>query len=191
MSTTVSSSAAASATAGGSCGATLYDIPIKDAACALSYSKNHTSILAACCGDANVVSYYNGCGLYCLAIDQTIAELTECLYDEGAASPDVFCNGNTTDTATATADGRLAATASASVVVTAGSSSSTGSSDDDDNDNDSSSTSGSDATSTDKSSATNSDNAAPGFHPQSSVSTLGLAISALLFSATAIGAFQL
>ncbi|KAH7161585.1 hypothetical protein EDB81DRAFT_879904 [Dactylonectria macrodidyma] len=189
MSTTVSSSAAASAT-GGSCGATLYDIPIKDAACALSYSKNHTSILAACCGDANVVSYYNGCGLYCLAIDQTVAELTECLYNEGAANPDVFCNGNTTDTATATADGRLAATASASVVVTAGSSSSTGSSDDDDDD-DSSSTSGSDATSTDKSSATNSDSAAPGFHPQSSVSTLGLAISALLFSATAIGAFQL
>ncbi|KAF7539474.1 hypothetical protein G7Z17_g12416 [Cylindrodendrum hubeiense] len=191
MSTTVSS-AAASATVG-SCGSTLYDIPIKDAVCALPYSKNHTEILASCCGDADVVSYYNNCGLYCIALDQTVAELTACLLKEGAANQDVFCSGNTTDTATATAgSGKLAATASATVVVS-GSESSSSSNDDDDKDSDSSdSSSDSDATSTSKSSATNSDNAAPGvIRPQSSVSTLGLAIGALLFSATAIGAFQL
>ncbi|KAL6404592.1 hypothetical protein AUP68_11414 [Ilyonectria robusta] len=88
MSTTVSS-ASASASAG-SCGATLYDIPIKDAVCAMPYSKNHTSIMAACCNDADVVSYYNNCGLYCLALDQTIAELTNyklCPRGLGLVSP--------------------------------------------------------------------------------------------------------
>lgn len=184
MSTTVSS-ASASASAG-SCGATLYDIPIKDAVCAMPYSKNHTSIMAACCNDADVVSYYNNCGLYCLALDQTIAELTKCLYKEGAADSAVFCSGNTTDTATATADGKLAATASATVVVAGGSTESSKS-----DSTDKSSESDASSTSSSSSSSTNSDSAAPGVRPQSGVSTLGLAIGALLFSATAIGAFQL
>ncbi|KPM44993.1 hypothetical protein AK830_g1516 [Neonectria ditissima] len=188
MSTTTTASASAT---NGACGSTLYDTPVHDAVCALPYSANHTDIMAACCGDANVVSYYNDCGLYCLAIDQTVAELTACLLKEGAGDADVFCRGNTTDTATATKDGKLAATASASVVVTAGASS--GSDDDDDDDSDSTKTdaSGTDATSTSSSTSTASDNAAPGVHPQPFVSTLGLAIGALLFSATAIGAFQI
>ncbi|KAH7013265.1 hypothetical protein EDB80DRAFT_762019 [Ilyonectria destructans] len=185
MSTTVSSASASASV--GSCGATLYDIPIKDAVCAMPYSKNHTSIMAACCNDADVVSYYNNCGLYCLALDQTIAELTKCLYKEGAADSAVFCSGNTTDTATATADGKLAATASATVVVSGGSTESSKSDSSDSTDK----SSDSDATSTSKSSSTNSDSAAPGVRPQSGVNTLGLAIGALLFSATAIGAFQL
>ncbi|KAK7403742.1 hypothetical protein QQX98_010481 [Neonectria punicea] len=185
MSTTTTASAAAT---NGACGSTLYDTPVHDAVCALPFSSNNTKIMAACCGDANVVSYYDDCGLYCLAIDQTVAELTECLLKEGAGDANVFCRGNTTDTATATKDGKLAATASASVVVTAGSSS-----DDDDDDSDATQTddSDSDSTSTSTSSSTASDNAAPGVHPQPFVSTLGLALGALLFSATAIGAFQI
>lgn len=79
MSTTVSS-AAASAT----CGSTLYNIPVDDAACAMPYSGNYTDIMEACCKSAAVISYYDNCGIYCLAIDQSISDLTDCMYKNGA-----------------------------------------------------------------------------------------------------------
>ncbi|KAI1759300.1 hypothetical protein GGR53DRAFT_152438 [Hypoxylon sp. FL1150] len=168
MSATSSLSAAAATTT--SCGATTYNIPTKDAACALPAGGNHTAVLSACCGDTDVVSYYDGCGLYCLAAGQTVADLTQCLFAHGAAYADVFCNtqGNATATATGAA---LPTSAGASVVATG--------------------TSGS-ATSSSTSDATDSPGAAAGLRPElGSVSTLGLTIGALLFSATAFGAFQL
>ncbi|KAI1485563.1 hypothetical protein F5X96DRAFT_659446 [Biscogniauxia mediterranea] len=171
---TTTTAASASATATG-CG-NLYDIPAHDASCAMAYGGNHTDIMAQCCGSADVVSYYDGCGLYCLAVDQTVGDLTDCLYARGAAYQDVFCYGNTTATATAT-DATLPASASASVVSTAGSSSST-----------------SGASSSDGAAATGTDSpgsAAAGLRPDYGVVKVGVAIGALLVSATAFGAFQI
>ncbi|KAI1630623.1 hypothetical protein F4809DRAFT_636062 [Biscogniauxia mediterranea] len=169
---TSTTAASASATATG-CG-NLYDIPAHDASCAMAYGGNHTDIMAQCCGAADVVSYYDGCGLYCLAVGQTVGDLTDCLYARGAAYQDVFCYGNTTATATAS-DATLPASASASVVSTAGSSSSS-----------SSSASGA-ATGTDSPGS----GAAAGVRPDYGVMKVGVAIGALLVSATAFGAFQI
>ncbi|KAF7554622.1 hypothetical protein G7Z17_g2754 [Cylindrodendrum hubeiense] len=149
----------------------LYDTPVRDAACAMPYGGNHTKIMLACCNDADVVSYYNDCGLYCLAVDQTVTDLSDCLYGKGAPWGDVFCKGNSSATATATGKVKIPASASASVIST-------------------DSASNSEESKEAEASATSSKGAAPGFTPQSSVSTLGLTIVALLFSATMFGALQ-
>ncbi|KAI0181207.1 hypothetical protein GGR52DRAFT_23693 [Hypoxylon sp. FL1284] len=172
--TTSLSAPAASTTA--NCGANLYNIPVSDAACALPSGGNHTDVLGACCKSADVVSYYDDCGLYCLAAGQSVEDLTKCLFDHGAAYSDVFCNKNGTSTATAT-DAALPTSAGASVVVTHGGSSDPTNTAD-----------GGDSTA----SPSDTPGAAAGLRPElGSVSTLGLTIGALLFSATAFGAFQL
>ncbi|KAL2022595.1 hypothetical protein VTK56DRAFT_4939 [Thermocarpiscus australiensis] len=178
--TSTAVSASASATSTSCTGNLLYDIPVQDASCAMPYGGNHTDIMAKCCGSADVVSYYNNCGLYCLAQGQTVAELTACLFKEGAASNEVFCRGNTTASATGTVTS-LPATASASVVATGGSGTKT-----------SGGTSGTASATGSGASSTTSHNAAP----RSSVPSLGngltgLAIAALLISATAFGALNL
>ncbi|KAI1781303.1 hypothetical protein F4818DRAFT_34652 [Hypoxylon cercidicola] len=181
MSATSTLSAPA-ATTTSNCGATLYNIPVGDAACALAAGGNHTDVLSACCGSADVVSYYDGCGLYCLAAGQTVGDLTQCLFSHGAGWSDVFCNKDGNGTATAT-DAPLPTSAGASVVATHGGSGAAQTSDA----SSSSSSGGSASSATDSPAA-----AAPGLRPElGSISTLGLAIGALLFSATAIGAFQL
>ncbi|KAI4868796.1 hypothetical protein F4820DRAFT_88680 [Hypoxylon rubiginosum] len=175
MSTTTSLSAPAASTTS-QCGATLYNIPVDDAACAMPSGGNHTDVLSACCGDADVVSYYDGCGLYCLAAGQTVDDLTTCLFTHGAGWSDVFCNKNGTSTATAT-DAALPTSAGASVVASHGATHTSGESG---------------GSSSETSGATDSPAAAAGLRPEfGSVSTLGLTIGALLFSATAFGAFQL
>ncbi|KAI5855041.1 hypothetical protein GGS23DRAFT_590297 [Durotheca rogersii] len=162
------------------CGVRLFDTPVHDAVCAMPSSGNYTDVMAACCQNADVVSYYDGCGLYCLAAGQTVAELTACLFDRGAAYSDVFCRGEVNATATGAATGAvLPSDASASVVFTNGNTRPTGSSS---------------SSNTDDSSPDSSDSpaAAPVLRPDfAGVSTLGLTIGALLFSATAFGAFQL
>ncbi|KAI0138644.1 hypothetical protein F4776DRAFT_63516 [Hypoxylon sp. NC0597] len=170
-STTAVSSPSPTPTSG--CGAQLYNIPVQDPAVGIPSGGNHTDIMSACCGSADVISYYDDCGLYCLAIGQSVDDLIHCLYDHGAAYQDVFYRGNVSATATVT-DAPLPT--SASVVVTAGSSATTGGA------------SGSDSTA----SSTSSPGAAAGLRPElGSLSTLGLTIGAILFSATAFGAFQL
>ncbi|KAF3063558.1 hypothetical protein GL218_01370 [Daldinia childiae] len=157
------------------CGALLYVIPVQDAACALPATGNNTDILGACCGSADVVSYYDGCGLYCLAAGQTVGDLTKCLGNKGASPGNIFCNQNTTATATDTG-APLPTSASASIVVThSGGSEPTQSGDSDSSP-----------------SSTESPGAAAGLRPEyTTVSTLGFTIVALLFSATAFGALQL
>jgi hypothetical protein len=180
---TSTSAATASASAAlGACGGSslLYDIPTQDASCAMPFGGNHTDIMAKCCGSADVVSYYNNCGLYCLAQGQTVADLTACLFKEGAASNEVFCRGNTTASATGSATD-LPATASASVVATGGSGGAA-------------KTSGGGPSGTASGAATSSTsgNAAPGSSvPSFGNGLTGLAIGALLFSATAFGALGL
>lgn len=187
-----STSAAARPTATSACGASLYEIPVADAACAMPYGgdKNHTAVMGACCGDrADVVAYRGDCGIYCLALGQSVADLTSCLYDHGAAWGDVFCSGNTTATATAT-DGGLppaTATVSASVVVSAGAESSSGGGDGDGDSDGGDGDKTSDGDAPDGSEGA----AAPGLRPELGGAKAGLVIGALLFSATAFGALQL
>ncbi|WKT42368.1 hypothetical protein QSH57_007204 [Fusarium oxysporum f. sp. vasinfectum] len=90
----------------------LYDTPNQDNTCAMPFKDNHTEIMQKCCGDAKIVSYYNGCGLYCVALDQTIGELAKCLFSNGAPDADVFCSGSKKTTKTKDAD--VPATAQAS-----------------------------------------------------------------------------
>lgn len=167
MSSTTSS-LAATATA---C-ANLYDTPVQDAACAMPYSRDHVDQMQSCCKNADVVSYYNNCGLYCLAQGQSVADLTDCLFKKGAAYQDVFCRGNTTATATETGSVKPPATASASVV----------------SNRDASKTSkggnGRDA------SATSSGSAASGTKLQAQFTLWGLSVGSLLVSAFVVGALR-
>ncbi|KAI1501455.1 hypothetical protein F5X99DRAFT_382542 [Biscogniauxia marginata] len=176
---TVTSTATAVSATPTSCGGSLlYDIPARDASCAMPFGGNHTDIMSQCCKSTDVVSYYSDCGLYCLAVDQTIDDLTKCLYSNGAAYQDVFCNGAGNATATAT-DYTLPATASASVVSGADDN---GDDNDDNNDDDNDGSAAS---------STSSPDAAAGLRPDYGVTKVGLTIGALLISATAFGAFQL
>lgn len=169
--TGTSTSAAATATVA-SCGATLYDIPVQDASCAIAYGGNHTDIMRACCGSAAVVAYADNCGLYCLAEDKTVAELATCMEGQGAAYGDVFCRG--TGNATATATGADASLTSGASVVASGTGTATGSS----------TKSGSSATGTGSSSS-------GAVSRPAGLSLSGLGVGALLFSSVLLGAFQL
>ena len=100
MSTTTTGLTTTPTTCGG---ATVYDIPINDAACAATASKeNASSAFDKCCKAAPVEKYDNDCGLYCLALDQTIGDLVECLTSSGLNDGDVFCTQQNNRTATAT-----------------------------------------------------------------------------------------
>ncbi|CAH0057426.1 unnamed protein product [Clonostachys solani] len=103
----------------------LYDTPVSDAVCAMPFSNDNANLLKACCKSAPVVSYYDDCGLYCLASGQNVQELIDCLYGKNAAWGDVFCKGNENATATATDLSQLPSTASATIIGT-GSLSATG-----------------------------------------------------------------
>lgn len=111
MSNTISQTTNPSPT--GRCG-NLYDTPVRDAVCAMPYNESHIDYMSSCCRDADIVSYYDDCGLYCLAQGQSVEALSQCLYDEGAKWEDVFCRGDVE--ATATGDGQPLASSSARVV---------------------------------------------------------------------------
>ncbi|KAJ4309068.1 hypothetical protein N0V84_011722 [Fusarium piperis] len=172
MSTTVSSAAPTGTLA---C-RNLYDTPNKDATCGLSYSDKHIDIMKECCGDAQIVSYFDNCGLYCVALGQTTGELQKCMWDNGAAWEAPFCS-NTTGTSLTT-DPKIPATARATVI-------SNDDKDDDDKDSDSTSTRSSSGAA-----STSTDNAAPNMTPPS-INKMGLAIGALLLSSLTLGAFQI
>lgn len=123
-----SSLGSAKPTTSSACGTTLYDIPVQDAACAMPYGGNHTTLMLGCCkGDADVVSYADDCGLYCRASGQSVDDLTACLYGAGAAWEDVFCRGNGTATATGASGADATALPSGASVVTSDSSKKTSS----------------------------------------------------------------
>lgn len=168
VSTTTGTSGSPSAT--NTCGSpSLYDIPFNDTACAVPSGGNHTDVMTTCCKSADVVSYNDDCGLYCLAIDQTVTDITDCLYKNGVAWADAFCNGEGNDTATAT--GNSAPTATGASVVSGSSASKTGSSS-----SSSSSTGGSDSSAA---------------APVRGVSAMGVTISGLLLSSVMFGVLQL
>ncbi|SPO05123.1 uncharacterized protein DNG_07808 [Cephalotrichum gorgonifer] len=159
-----------------SCGVQLYDTPVRDVACALPYAKENIDIMLKCCKDADVISYYNNCGLYCLALGQSSGDLSSCLYDKGAKWESVFCRDDGDEKATATG-GEVLASAAATVVSSADSNS-----DDDDDDKDKDK----DKDDKDKNDA-DEGNAAPLAEPQGHITLLGIVIGTMLFSATTFG----
>lgn len=76
------------------------EFPTKDAGCAVPNSSDHKSILDKCCKDAPVKTWADDCGLYCLAADQSVDELSKCWQGEKGNAALLFCNnvGNATAT---------------------------------------------------------------------------------------------
>lgn len=139
--------------------------------------------MKACCKDANVVSYYDDCGLYCLAVNQSVTDLTDCLYGDGAKWEDVFCRGNTSASATATGSGDVVESASVTVI-----SKSDDKDDKDDKDKDDKKESSDDKDKEDKDGEDDKDNGAnSGF--SNGITTL--VIGSLLFTTVFGGAFTL
>ncbi|KAJ6115333.1 hypothetical protein N7486_001111 [Penicillium sp. IBT 16267x] len=73
------------------CTANVYQLPTTDAACAAVNTGN------------SPVKYDNDCGIYCLAQEQTVEKLLDCLQTTGNNYQDVFCNDSLNAIATAKA----------------------------------------------------------------------------------------
>lgn len=174
------STSASAGPTGGFCH-NLYVVPTLDANCAMPFRGNHTDIMSNCCKEANVISYYDDCGIYCLAVGQDVSSLSRCLFDNGAADTEVFCRGNLTETATETGAGSVPETASARIVASG--SSSSDSDDEDGGDNNNGNGNSNDDNSNDDDS--------PAASVQPGLSVLGFTIGALLVSATAFGALTI
>ncbi|KAI9036537.1 uncharacterized protein KD926_001748 [Aspergillus affinis] len=110
VSTATTTGAAASTTTCGS--SAQYELPVKDAACGVPNTTKYKSLFEQCAKPAGVLSYDHDCALYGLAVDQSVHDLTQCLYDAGVAWKDVWCYGDTNATATATSYPTATATSS-------------------------------------------------------------------------------
>lgn len=106
MTSSIPSSVIATATTSGSsaptpslCGAITYDIPVKEAACAIPGTSKKDSMKKCC--KTEVETYDNDCAMYCLVADQLVKDLVNCLTDEGIKDGQVFCNEDMTATGTA------------------------------------------------------------------------------------------
>jgi hypothetical protein len=146
----------------------------------MPFGGNHTEIMSECCGDANVISYYDDCGIYCLAVGQSVGDLTSCLFREGAANDQVWCGGGVNATATATGGGDAPTSASARIVAT-------GDVDSDDNDDNNGNGSGN---GNGNGGSSNNDDGSAGVVVRPGMSVAGLTVGALLVSAMAFG-FQM
>ncbi|KAK2794866.1 hypothetical protein FQN51_000609 [Onygenales sp. PD_10] len=101
--TALTTTGAAAPTASSMCGTPAqYQIPIKDAACAVPNSKEYPDHMEKCCKAAPITPYNDECAIYCLAVGQNVKDLTDCLFDAGVAFNEVWCNGAQTATATKT-----------------------------------------------------------------------------------------
>ncbi|KAG5294391.1 hypothetical protein I7I48_10887 [Histoplasma ohiense] len=86
-------SSAAAPTGSTLCGTPLlYELPTLDAACAVPNNTQTIASMGDCCKHTNVTSYDGGCALLCLAVGQSVGELTKCLYSTGVAYNNVWCN---------------------------------------------------------------------------------------------------
>lgn len=183
MSTT--SAAVPTTSSGTTCAANLYDTPVRDIACAMPYSDDNIDRLKKCCKGADVVSYYDDCGLYCLALEQSAEDLTDCLYDEGAKYQDVFCRDGGDASATATGDTKPLESADTTVVSGSGKKGDDDDDDDDDSDSDSDSSGSKKGSSDDDE---DDDSPAAITRPQGHTTLAGVVVGTLLFLAPAFGA---
>jgi hypothetical protein len=176
---TVSTTASTTSSVASSC-PNLNDPPVRDAACAIPYSDDNIKHMSDCCEDADVVAYYDNCGLYCRAEGQNIRDLTNCLYEKKVPYQNVFCRGPANATASESGTPTFAPSASASVIVE-------GDDDKDDDDNNGGNGNGSGNGNGNGDNNDNDDSAAsrPG------MGVMGVTIGALVFSALFGGALQL
>ncbi|KAJ5456398.1 hypothetical protein N7530_011672 [Penicillium desertorum] len=100
MATTTTTGAMATSTGCGT--ASQYEIPVKDASCAVPNTDKYKGLLSKCAKPAGVTAYDDDCAIYALSVDQSVQDLTDCLYEAGVAWKDVWCHGETNATATAT-----------------------------------------------------------------------------------------
>ncbi|KAF2637975.1 hypothetical protein P280DRAFT_471630 [Massarina eburnea CBS 473.64] len=119
MSSTASSTAAAASASSSSCATQNFsDFPTKDIACAVGgtsgFNSSYRDTLKDCCKSAPVESWANNCGLYCLSVDQTIADLQKCWQEGGVKAGEIYCSGNNTATATGKPSSSGSATGSGS-----------------------------------------------------------------------------
>ncbi|KAL2851159.1 hypothetical protein BJY01DRAFT_245096 [Aspergillus pseudoustus] len=112
MSSTTSTTTTVAPSASSTCQPKLYEIPTKDAACAMPNTNGtYLDLMTTCCGSAPVISYSN-CDYYCLAQDQTVGNLAECLI-KGSEAGQAWCNTNANATATGTVSASVVAASSA------------------------------------------------------------------------------
>ena len=100
VSTTTTTSTTATATA---CGSNLWQLPTTDAACGAILHGNMSDVFDDCCKGDAPVKYNGDCNIYCLAQDQTVDKLQNCLTSKSNNYHDVFCNAALNATATASA----------------------------------------------------------------------------------------
>ncbi|EYE90512.1 uncharacterized protein EURHEDRAFT_290624 [Aspergillus ruber CBS 135680] len=108
-STTTSVSSTSTACAGNG-----WILPTQDSACGLINHNNASSIMDKCCTPASVEKTDGDCSLYCLAQEQSVGDLTNCLTDNGAGFGDVFCNDKQNATATASVTSTATSTSTSS-----------------------------------------------------------------------------
>lgn len=97
----IMSSTTSASSSSPTCNGNIYVLPTQDSACALPNKDNTTDIMSKCCSPASVTHYSDDCGIYCLAQEQSLGDLLDCLTDNGARNGDVFCNDQLNATATA------------------------------------------------------------------------------------------
>lgn len=80
--------------------------PTSDIACAVGsingISSDASSIFDKCCKSAPVEAFNGPCGYYCLAVQQSVADLQTCFQEGGIIPNQIFCNGANSATATST-----------------------------------------------------------------------------------------
>ncbi|KAJ5152697.1 uncharacterized protein N7482_009175 [Penicillium canariense] len=92
------------------CIGNIYELPnVTDAACGGPVTGNMTSAFDSCCKGNSPVQYDNDCGIYCLAQEQTVGELTTCL-EQKSGTNSIFCNQRSNATATAAATTKATST---------------------------------------------------------------------------------
>lgn len=101
--TSIMSSTSTASAASATCTGNRWVLPVQDAACALPNSGNYSAVMDKCCSPAKVTKYDDDCGLYCLAQDQSVQDLLDCIKGNSASTVhgEVFCSGNMSATATA------------------------------------------------------------------------------------------
>ncbi|PVH98769.1 hypothetical protein DM02DRAFT_657010 [Periconia macrospinosa] len=104
-STSLSTTPSATTSANAACATqNLSDFPTQDNGCAVGGHNGlpsaYNDALKKCCKSAPVESWANNCSAYCLAVDQSVADLIKCYQDNGVNAGEIFCRGNNTATAT-------------------------------------------------------------------------------------------
>lgn len=99
MPSATTTSSSASTTCGSSA---QYELPVKDAACGIPNSDKYKPYIEKCAQPAGVKAYNHDCALYAPAVDQSVQDLTDCLYKAGVKWEDVWCFGDVNSTATGT-----------------------------------------------------------------------------------------